>query len=82
MAWARRGQVLVVNNAGISADTVGYTVHPVRRTPIQCKIVNGDMTCLPRGNNLRATPSFGRQDSRQGLGKGLILTKLERENYR
>ena len=82
MAWARRGQVLAINNAGIAADTAGYIVHPVRRILIQCKIVNCDMTCLPRGISLRATPSFGRQDSRQGMGNGPILTKLERKNYR
>ncbi len=82
MAWARRGQVLVVNNAGIAADTVGQTVHPVRRIHIQCKIENGNMTCLPWGISLRATPSFGRQDSRKALGNGLILTKLEPDKNR
>lgn len=82
MAWARRGQVLVVNNAGIGGGKAGYTVLPLRCIGIQCKIVNGNMTCLTSGISLRATPSFGRQDSRQGLGNGLILTKLERENNR
>ena len=82
MAWARHGQVLLDNNTGFAGAAVGYSVFPVRCTRIRCKIVNANMTCLPRGISLRATPPFGRQDSRQEMGNGPILTKLERENNR
>jgi len=54
----------------------------VRCIRIQCKIVNGNMTCLPSRIRLLVASSFGRQDSRLGLGNGLILTKPERENNR